>query len=43
MVVDLRRKYKAGVSVTELVREYKLPRTTIRNAVKGNTWRNVPM
>ena len=43
LVIQLREEYKAGASIKELCDKYHHPWNTIGNAVKGNTWKHLPM
>lgn len=42
IVLNLRKQYKAGVTIQELVDAYGYPWNTIGNAVKGITWSHLP-
>lgn len=43
LVIQLRNEYRAGASVKELSNKYGYPWSTIGNAVKGYTWKHLPM
>lgn len=43
LVIQLRSEYKAGASVKELCDKYGYPWSTIGNAVKGYTWKHLPL
>lgn len=42
-VIALRKLYKAGVTIQKLADKYNLPWNTVGNAVKGITWKHLPM
>lgn len=43
LVLQLRAEYKAGATIKELSIKYNHPWNTIGNAVKGITWKHLPM
>lgn len=42
LVMELREKYKAGITIQEMSDEYGLPWNTVGNAVKRITWKHLP-
>lgn len=43
MVIEARRRHAAGELVNTLAKEYGLRWATVNNAVRGTSWRDVPM
>ena len=43
LVLLMRKLYKNGTTIQEMVEKYGYPWTTISNAVKGVTWRHLPI
>lgn len=43
LVMRLREEYKTGVTIKELCDKYGYPWNTIGNAVKGYTWKHLPI
>lgn len=42
-VIKIRQEYKAGVTIQDMADKYGLPWSTVGNAVKGITWKNLPV
>lgn len=42
-VIDARRRWKAGQSIGSLAREFDVVAGTMANAVKGATWKHLPL
>ncbi|QFJ54335.1 HNH endonuclease signature motif containing protein [Pseudobutyrivibrio xylanivorans] len=42
-VIQLRAEYKAGATVADLSRKYCIPYNTVGNAVRGITWKHLPL
>lgn len=43
LVLLMRKLYKGGTTIQAMVEQYGYPWTTISNAVKGVTWRHLPI
>ena len=43
LVLLMRKLYKEGVTIQEMVEKYSYPWNTIGNAVKGITWKHLPL
>lgn len=43
IVMKLREEYESGVSINTMTKKYGYPWSTISNAVKGITWKHLPM
>ena len=43
LVLLMRKLYKNGTTIQEMVEKYGYPWTTISNAVKGVTWKHLPI
>lgn len=42
-VLKFRAEYKTGTTIQEMVEKYGFPWTTICNAIKGITWKHLPL
>lgn len=40
-VIEIREKYKEVNQYSKIAREYKVDRTTIRDVITGQSWRNI--
>ena len=43
IVLKLRKEYESGTSIDSMRKKYGIPWSTISNAVKGKTWKHLPM